>query len=194
MWGALLVYFATAGLALSYYEDELPINITDYAVLSLAVLGVESTAVTVMYASELRRYLRVGRYIMCRIERTAAKHFAVRPRHSPLAYEHWLRGKHDYISYLVSVAALQLPQGLVLLCIFDYYIYPRLLFNRFFMDSAVSVTIPDSRIWLVNFICVANAMVLLLVLGDYFRESREYAKTPRFVPYHRVPADDQDDQ
>lgn len=106
LWIGLTGFIGTIGATAIFLANK-SANIADYLPLATFLLCLQSLAASAMFAFEVERYARVGRYIRMKIERTFI--FEINCFKSSLYWEHWISKKRVRWFYIISAIILQLP-------------------------------------------------------------------------------------
>jgi hypothetical protein len=84
--------------------------------LFLILVSIQSFAGSVMFLSELWKYVRVGYYIRTEIETKFQELSKEEERKSPIHWEHWIEQRRATFYYLISLFVLLSP-ALIILCL-----------------------------------------------------------------------------
>ena len=118
VWAGITAFGLTiAGAAALVEKDSTPPLIVPCVALLLCI---QSTAITVVYASELWKYIRVGSYVRKYIEFYFRRKYA--NTSPPMQWESWIAGHRARSLHIASLVFLQMPILLTLSAFFTIYV------------------------------------------------------------------------
>lgn len=105
IWIGISGFIITIGVSASVLKEH-----AGFLPFALLLLSLQAFAASVMFLSELWKYVRIGVYIRDKIETHFLPQQApINVSEAPMYWEHWLTDKHEKLSYLISLSMLQLP-------------------------------------------------------------------------------------